>query len=97
MDLHMFLDMLGSPIGTLLLCGRFCLSWRFPFVWTWKDMPRKAREQAMLSWATSRFLQLRKVYAAGCTSDRAHCSGAIAFLLFACIMQCVLLGRGSRH
>ena len=70
MDLNMFLDMLGSHIGTLLLCGRLCLSWRYPFICTWTDMPLRARELAMLSWAASPFSQLRKARAAGCGSEQ---------------------------
>lgn len=56
-----FLDLLGSWLGTLVLAGRHCLCWSFPFVMRWDTMPRERREAALLSWATSRIGMLRKV------------------------------------
>ena len=98
MDLNMFLDMLGSHIGTFLLCGRFCLSWRFPFIWTWTKMPLQAREQAMLSWATSRFSQFRKVRRCPtkCSCELLYCSEILNMDVHTCAVNTYWPCRGSR-
>ncbi|KAK3154657.1 hypothetical protein QOZ80_2BG0193490 [Eleusine coracana subsp. coracana] len=43
--------LLGTRLGSLALCGALCLSWRFPFVRGFTEMPVEDREGAMRRWS----------------------------------------------
>ncbi|KAF0930345.1 hypothetical protein E2562_032188 [Oryza meyeriana var. granulata] len=47
---------LSTRVGTLLLCGRDCLSGGFPFVRRFADMPVTRRESALRRWSSVRWL-----------------------------------------
>ncbi|GJM85554.1 hypothetical protein PR202_ga02015 [Eleusine coracana subsp. coracana] len=43
--------LLGTRLGSLALCGALCLSWRFPFVRGFTELPVEEREGAMRRWS----------------------------------------------
>jgi hypothetical protein len=47
---------LSTRVGTLLLCGRLCVSGQFPYVRKFADMPVAAREAALQRWNRVRWL-----------------------------------------
>ncbi|PKA60790.1 Long-chain-alcohol oxidase FAO4A [Apostasia shenzhenica] len=56
------LQILATWYGTLLLCGRLCLSAKFPFVRRFAALEQDKREKILRSWASSSFLHLRMMY-----------------------------------
>lgn len=48
--------LLGSRLGSLLLCGALCLSRRFPFTHRFAELPLELREAAMRRWARQTLL-----------------------------------------
>ncbi|KAL5224396.1 hypothetical protein ABZP36_011035 [Zizania latifolia] len=48
--------MLATRVGTLALCGRSCISGKFPYVRRFADMPAERREEALKRWNTTRWL-----------------------------------------
>ncbi|XP_062201000.1 long-chain-alcohol oxidase FAO1-like isoform X2 [Phragmites australis] len=47
---------LSTRVGTLLLCGRLCVSGEFPYVRKFADMPPETREAALQRWNRVRWL-----------------------------------------
>ncbi|GLT81034.1 hypothetical protein SLA2020_524420 [Shorea laevis] len=62
--IRMALWMLSTYIGTLILCGRRCLSTDFPFVLTFSQLPQQKKEEILRSWSTSCFHLLRMLFKA---------------------------------
>ena len=49
--------LLGTRLGSLALCGaRSCLSWRFPFVRRFDELPLEQREAALRRWSRQTLL-----------------------------------------
>ncbi|XP_062222733.1 long-chain-alcohol oxidase FAO2-like [Phragmites australis] len=48
--------LLGTRLGTLALCGARCLSWRFPFLRRFDELPLDARECALRRWSRQTLL-----------------------------------------
>ncbi|KAJ0098320.1 hypothetical protein Patl1_22011 [Pistacia atlantica] len=55
---------LSTSIGSLILCGRFCLSTNFPFIHSFPQLSQHQREAILLSWSLSYFHLLRTLYKA---------------------------------
>jgi long-chain-alcohol oxidase len=47
---NVVLWILSTKVGTLALCGRLCISGKFPYVRKFADMPVERREQALTRW-----------------------------------------------
>lgn len=58
---HRVLGLLQYRIATLLLAGRHCLSYRWPFVLAFTEMACEDREKTLFAWSTSKLPQLRQV------------------------------------
>jgi long-chain-alcohol oxidase len=54
--------LLGTRLGSLALCGTPCLSWRFPFVRRFADLPPERREGAMRRWSRQTLLPPLRVF-----------------------------------
>ncbi|CAD6212871.1 unnamed protein product [Miscanthus lutarioriparius] len=52
---NVVLWILSTKVGTLALCGRLCISGKFPYVRKFADMPVERREQAMTRWNKARW------------------------------------------
>ncbi|KAL6643107.1 hypothetical protein ACP70R_021288 [Stipagrostis hirtigluma subsp. patula] len=52
---------LSTKVGTLALCGRLCISGKFPYACKFADMPLERREEALRRWSRARWLFLLKV------------------------------------
>ncbi|KAF8692880.1 hypothetical protein HU200_039237 [Digitaria exilis] len=48
--------LLGTRLGSLALCGSRCLSWRFPFVLRFAELPLEQREGAVRRWSRQTLL-----------------------------------------
>ncbi|WVZ59290.1 hypothetical protein U9M48_009451 [Paspalum notatum var. saurae] len=53
---HVVLWILSTKVGTLALCGRLCVSSKFPYVCKFADMPVERREKALMRWNNTRWL-----------------------------------------
>lgn len=54
---------LATRLGTLVLCGSLSLSWRFPFINKFSDMPVEKREHILMKWNREKsFIFLRLVF-----------------------------------
>ncbi|KAJ8899504.1 hypothetical protein K2173_018478 [Erythroxylum novogranatense] len=61
---RLVLKILSFRLGTLLLCGFFCLDWRWPFVHKFSEISLKRREEILNKWSMQRhFTLLRVVFA----------------------------------
>ncbi|XP_044468905.1 long-chain-alcohol oxidase FAO4A-like [Mangifera indica] len=56
--------LLSTCIGTLILCGRFCLSSEFPYIHRFSQLSQHQREAILLSWSLSYFHLLRMLFKA---------------------------------
>nr|CAB3494435.1 unnamed protein product [Digitaria exilis] len=54
--MRVILWILSTKVGTLALCGRLCISSRFPFVCKFADMPTERREEVLKRWNNARWL-----------------------------------------
>lgn len=48
--------LLGTRLGSLALCGAACLSWRFPFVRRFDELPLEQRSDALRRWSRQTLL-----------------------------------------
>ncbi|KAI3823792.1 hypothetical protein L1987_05234 [Smallanthus sonchifolius] len=55
---------LSTWIGTLILCGKACLSNQFPYVQKFSRVSTKKREEILVSWSLSYFFLLRMLFRA---------------------------------
>nr|CAB3499396.1 unnamed protein product [Digitaria exilis] len=53
---NVVLWILSTRVGTLALCGRLCISGKFPYVRKFADMPVERREEALKQWNKARWL-----------------------------------------
>ncbi|KAL8226754.1 hypothetical protein R6Q57_016586 [Mikania cordata] len=53
---------LSTWIGTLVLCGKACLSNQFPYVQKFSKVSAKKREEILISWSLSYFFLLRMLF-----------------------------------
>ncbi|TKV93402.1 hypothetical protein SEVIR_9G223600v4 [Setaria viridis] len=53
---NVVLWILSTRVGTLALCGRLCMSGKFPYVCKFADMPVERREEALGRWNKARWL-----------------------------------------
>ncbi|KAM7253834.1 hypothetical protein ACFE04_031516 [Oxalis oulophora] len=56
------LKMLSFKLGTLLLCGRLCIDWKWPFIHSFYELPLERREEIVKTWSKSRFLPIRGIF-----------------------------------
>lgn len=56
MLVNVVLCILSTRVGTLALCGRLCMSGKFPYVLKFADMPVERREEALARWNKARWL-----------------------------------------
>lgn len=56
--------LLSTCIGSLVLCGRYCFSSKFPYMHSFTQLPQKKREAVLVSWSLSYFYHLRMLYKA---------------------------------
>ncbi|TKW40392.1 hypothetical protein SEVIR_1G243401v4 [Setaria viridis] len=54
--------LLGTRLGALALCGARCLSWRFPFVRRFAELPPEEREGAMQRWSRQTLLPPLRIF-----------------------------------
>jgi long-chain-alcohol oxidase len=54
--------LLSTRLGSLALCGAPCLSWRFPFVRRFADLPPERREGAVRRWSRQTMLPPLRVF-----------------------------------
>ncbi|CAN6304880.1 unnamed protein product [Urochloa humidicola] len=59
--MRVILWILSTKLGTLVLCGRLCVSSRFPYICKFADMPMERREEALKQWNKTRWLFPLKV------------------------------------
>ncbi|KAK1408091.1 hypothetical protein QVD17_39724 [Tagetes erecta] len=62
MLVRLTLLLLSTWIGTLILCGKGCLSNEFPYVSKFSRISAKKREEIMVSWSVSYFSLLRMFF-----------------------------------
>lgn len=60
--LKFVLWLLSTRLGTLLICGRVCLGFKWPFVHRFSDLSSETREGILHSWTTGTFIPLRIVF-----------------------------------
>ncbi|XP_066386982.1 long-chain-alcohol oxidase FAO2-like [Miscanthus floridulus] len=53
---NVVLWILSTKVGTLALCGRLCISGKFPYVRKFADIPVERREEALSQWSKARCL-----------------------------------------
>lgn len=56
--------LLSTCIGSLILCGRYCFSSKFPYMHSFTQLPQNKREAVLVSWSLSYFYHLRMLYKA---------------------------------
>lgn len=56
--------LLSTCFGSLILCGRYCFSSKFPYMHSFTQLPQKKREAVLVSWSLSYFYHLRMLYKA---------------------------------
>ncbi|CAN6287992.1 unnamed protein product [Urochloa humidicola] len=59
--IRIILWILSTKLGTLALCGRLCVSSRFPYICKFADMPVERREEVLKQWNKTRWLFHLKV------------------------------------
>ncbi|CAL4925426.1 unnamed protein product [Urochloa decumbens] len=59
--LRVILWILSTKLGTLVLCGRLCISGKFPYISKFADMPVQQQEEALKSWNKTRWFFPLKV------------------------------------
>ncbi|KAL3702517.1 hypothetical protein R1sor_020539 [Riccia sorocarpa] len=60
--LSLALWLLSSYLGTLIMCGFPCLSWRFPFIHPFYDISLEKREKVLRGWSRSSFPQMQQTF-----------------------------------
>ncbi|CAN6293257.1 unnamed protein product [Urochloa humidicola] len=59
---NVVLWIVSTRVGTLALCGRLCISGKFPYVRKFADMPVEQREEALTLWSKARWLFPLKIH-----------------------------------
>ncbi|KAG0627677.1 hypothetical protein M758_2G219900 [Ceratodon purpureus] len=60
--IRVFLWLLSTRLGTVILGGRASLIWQFPFCQSFSNLPRSNQETILRRWSLSMFASLRAVY-----------------------------------
>lgn len=60
--IRVFLWLLSTRLGTVILGGRASLIWQFPFCQSYSNLPRSNQETILRRWSLSMFTSLRAVY-----------------------------------